>query len=377
MVKHHLWQYHISFIALLKTKIKDTLLPESTRKIAKNWNWMSNVRSLGKARILILWNPNVLDIHLISCTDQCITCTVKYFDGKLDCVISSIYGFNHLHTRKVLWSDLKSIHQTIGNTPWLLCGDFNATTRNEDKIGGCMLNDSDTEDFRAFINDCQLAQLKTTGCFFTWNNKQDHGSRIWSKLDRVLINDNWIQSYNSSQVEFLVPKISDHSPGLITVSEESYQGKKPFKFFRMWAKHDCFLPTVSNAWQQRIKGCAMFSVRSKLKNLKIALKDINRKFFYNISEQEKKCISKFNTLKDCELSFFKQKARIAWSVQGDRCTEFFHSMIKANRHHNRIMLLYNNLGQRLTEGDDIANEFITHFKSLMGTAVDTTPLNSC
>ncbi|XP_020253912.1 uncharacterized protein LOC109830973 [Asparagus officinalis] len=342
----------------------------------------------------------MLDIQLISCTDQNITCTVKSFDGKLDCVISSIYGFNHLCARKVLWSELKSIHQTIGNTPWLLCGDFNAIISNEDKIGGSMLTNSDIVDFRTFINDCQLDHLKTIGCFYTWSNKQDHSSRIWSRLDRVLINDNWIQSYNSSQVEFLVPKISDHSPGLITVSEECSQGKKPFKIFQMWTMHDCFLPTVSNAWQQRIKVCAMFSVCSKLKNLKIALKDINRRFFYNISEQvhhaqqaledvqkelqvdpmssvlieqEKKCISKYNTLKDCELSFFKQKARIDWSIQGDRCTEFFHSMIKANRHHNRVMLLYNYLGQRLTEGDDIVNEFITHFKSLMGTAVDTTP----
>ncbi|XP_020243171.1 uncharacterized protein LOC109821392 [Asparagus officinalis] len=324
--------------SLLETKIKDTLLPGITRKIAKTWNWMSNVRS-----------------------------SMKSFDGKLDCVISSIYGFNHLYARKVLWSDLKPIHQTVGSTPWLLCGDFNSITSNEEKIGGSMLTDFDTEDFRAFINDCQLAHLKTIG-----------------------------------QVQFLVPKISDHSPGLITVSEECSQGKRPFKIFKMWKKHDCFLPTVANAWQQRIKGGAMFSVCLKLKNLKIALKDINRKFFYNISEQvhhakqtledvqkdlqvdpmspnlikrEKECISKYNTLMDCELSFFKQKARIDWSVQGDRCTEFFQSMIEANMHHNRVMLLYNNLGQRLTEGDDIVNEFITHFKSLMGTTVDTTPPN--
>ncbi|XP_020253878.1 uncharacterized protein LOC109830936 [Asparagus officinalis] len=302
---HGVHAQHTDPEALLETKIKDILLPGITRKIAKTWNWMSNVRSLIKARILILWNPNMLDIQLISCTDQSITCIVKSFDGKLDCAISSIYGFNHLYARKVLWYDLKSIHQTIGSTPWLLCGDFNAITSNEEKIGGIMLTDSDTEDFRAFINDCQLAHLKTIG-----------------------------------QVEFLVPKISDHSLGLITVSEEYSQGKRPLEFFRMWTKHDCFLPTVANAWQQRIKGCVMFSVCSKLKNLKIALKDINRKFFYNIRK---------------EMHFKIQH------LEG--------------LHHNRVMLLYNNLGQRLTEGDDIVNEFITHFKSLMGTAVDTTPPN--
>ncbi|XP_020259105.1 uncharacterized protein LOC109835548 [Asparagus officinalis] len=402
IVKHHLWQYHVSFIALLETKIRDSLLSSTTRFIAKDWSWLSNVRSPGKARIVILWNPNILNIQLISSSDQCITCTVKSLDGKLDCVISSIYGFNQMETRKELWSELKSIHQTVGNTPWLLFGDFNAIISNEEKIGGSILHDSETEDFRNFINDCQLDHLKNIGCFYTWNNKQDHGSRIWSRLDRVLMNDKWIQNYNSSQVEFLLPKISDHSPGLITVSEDSYQGKRPFKFFKMWTKHACFLPTVANIWQQRIKGCTMFSVCSKLKTLKIALKDINKKFFYNISEQvyhakqaledvqknlqtdpmspefikqEKVCISKYNTLMDCELSFYKQKARTDWSIQGDRCTELFHSMIKANRHQNRVMILYNNLGQRLTEGDDIVKEFISHFKNLMGTAMDTTSPN--
>ncbi|XP_020272040.1 uncharacterized protein LOC109847208 [Asparagus officinalis] len=404
LVKQHIHQYHISFVALLETKIKEGKLPEIVKRIAANWRWFSNANSTCTARILMLWDPNILDLQISGFSAQHITCKVCSTDGRVDCYISSIYGFNHMEMRKELWLDLYQIHQVIGNSHWLLSGDFNAVLGNEEKLGGVMLTDADILDFRSFTEDCQLSHLKTLGCFYTWNNKQDSATRVWSRLDRSLVNDSWIQIFNSSHVEYLLPSFSDHSTCLISIYDEEIRGKKPFKFYKIWINHSSFLPTVSSVWQSHIGGYKMFSVNSKLKLLKGALENLNQVHFYNICDQvnkarlevediqkkiqndplnpvlisQEKCsISSYNKLLNCELSFFQQKAKIAWSLQGDRSTSYFHSVIKSNRHHKRIMVLYNSSGERITEADNIANELTSFFKNVMGTAVVTSKLLSC
>ncbi|XP_020263009.1 uncharacterized protein LOC109838991 [Asparagus officinalis] len=394
LVKHHLKQYHLSFLALLETKIKAENISIVAKRLVVNWKWCSNASSTSKARIILVWDPNILEVLIESISDQQITCKIKSLDGKIDCVISSVYGQNQVDKRRELWMNLTHIYQTIGNSPWLLCGDFNVIIGNEEKLGGTILSEADTNEFREFIDFCHLSHLKTEGCFYTWNNKQDAHSRIWSRLDRALINDAWLQKYNSSHVEYLLQNFSDHSPGLVSIYDDCAKGKKPFKFFKMWTKHKSFLPTVSRIWQTKIKGYAMFAVYTKMKLLKSELKDLNKRHFSNISEQvlrakvalddaqtnlhsgplnqtlieqEKNYIISYNKLLDCVLSFYQQKARILWSVQGDRCTSYFHSVIKSKRHQNRILMLYNSAGEKLTDEEKITSEFISFYKNLMGT----------
>ncbi|XP_020259127.1 uncharacterized protein LOC109835572 [Asparagus officinalis] len=337
-------------MALIETKVKVNKLSAIAKKLHSNWKWISNANNSSKVRLLILWDPNTLDVNVDRISTQHITCSVKSLDGRIDCLITSIYGHNHQENRKALWQDLSQIQQTVGNKAWILSGDFNAITGQEDKIGGLAVIEAETTDFRDFIDNCHLSHLKTEGCYYTWNNKQDSNFRVWSKLDRTLVNDSWNNLHNSSHVEYLPPR------------------------------------------------CAMFSVASKLKLLKNALKDLNKRSFHNISEkvirarfnlenvqnklqgdplntdlinQENECFALYNKLLDFELSFYHQKSRIHWNVHGDRCTSFFHSVIKVKRHLNRVSVLYNNAGCRLTDGEEIIQEFISFYKNLMGSSTKT------
>ncbi|XP_020266944.1 uncharacterized protein LOC109842484 [Asparagus officinalis] len=364
MIKQHLQLYHLPFISLLETKIKESNIKDAAKRIAKEWDWLSNVNNSEKARIFILWDPNILSIQQMSLSSQQITCKVNSIDGRLSCIISSVYGYNNIQDRKSLWEELTLIHRSVGNLPWIICGDFNAMVDSGEKLGGSTLTDADTIDFRSFIDDCQLTHLKTIGCFFTWNNKQDKDSRVWSRLDRTLVNDNWIQHINSSHVEYMVPRLSDHSPAIVSVYDDPSYGKKPFRFFNMWTKHDDFSTTVSSIWQTHINGFHMYSVYSKLKMLKGALKSLNRRHFGNISEQVIRAKTEM------------EKARTAWYIQGDRNSKLFHSAIKNNRHNNRVQVLYNSQGDRITDGEEIIKEFISYYKNLMGTAIPTVKTES-
>ncbi|XP_020254145.1 uncharacterized protein LOC109831220 [Asparagus officinalis] len=400
MVRNHISQYHLSFIALIETKIKESLLDATAKKIAKKWKWLSTVRGSEKARILILWDQNFFDIQVIKNSDQHITCYMKSLDGRLSCIVSTVYGFNRQEARKELWEDLKQISQNIRNVPWRICGDYNCLLSNEEKLGGINLTEADTKDFKKFIEDCNLRHLKTQGCFYTWNNKQDANSRIWCRLDRALINDAWIDEYISSHVEFMLPNLSDHSPAIVSVYDDLKQGKKPFKFFKMWTKHENYIPTVSKIWHTHVQGYTMYSVYAKLKMLKKELIELNKKHFHNISEQvqrakfaledaqrilhsdplnsdfiahKKKCILTYNKLLDCELSFYRQKTRINWNVHGDRSSKLFQSIAKYKRHNNRILALYNSKGDKITDDEGIVQELTSYYKNLMGKAINTLP----
>ncbi|XP_020260972.1 uncharacterized protein LOC109837227 [Asparagus officinalis] len=340
-------------------------------KITKGWKWISNVHEASKGRIWILLDSDIFIVQKIISSEQYITCSIESRDGRFSSMCTIVYALNQIVSRKILWHDLLAFKHNV-NGPWIIGGDFNAITGCDEKIGGMPVSDADTEDFQSFITTSQLLHIRSIGCFFTWSNKQEAKDRIWSRLDRCLVNVDWIHLYTSRQVEFLMPSCSDHSPTLLTIEDDVIEGKRPFKFFNMWVKHPDFILTVKSIWKLNIEGYKLYRLHSKLKKLKYALKELNKKHFMNISEQvlrvkeeltdiqwllsvdlfnlaliarEKECITKYDRLLDCESSFYKQKANINWSLEGDKGSKFFHSIMKKKTHLNRILTLYTKIDQ--------------------------------
>ncbi|XP_020253806.1 uncharacterized protein LOC109830857 [Asparagus officinalis] len=349
MVKQFIFQYKLPFIALLETKVAGNKMHDIAKKVAKDWCWISNCHQANNARIWILWDSDFFSLQLLSSSNQFMTCAVKSKDYRLSCTIAIVYALNDNSGRKALWHDILAFKNNVTG-PWIIGGDFNTIINNSEKIGGVPVSDSDTEDFLDFTSSSQLAHHKTARCFFTWCNRQELDSRIWCILDRVLVNEIWIQNYTSNQVEFLPPSCSDHSPGLIIIEDEDYMGKRPFKFFKMWTTHPDFLSAVTSSWEKTVVGYNMYKFHTKLKNLKSVLKDLNKRNFMNISEQvlrakndlkevqkqlnidlfnavliskEKDCLNKYVRLLDCEASFYRQNPNIKWGIYGDKCTQFF------------------------------------------------------
>ncbi|KAL7161753.1 hypothetical protein ACSBR2_042265 [Camellia fascicularis] len=147
-------------------------------------------------------------------------------------------------------------------SPIIFLCDFNATRFSHEKFGGSQNWSSAKEEFNSLILDSELDDLSYTGCHFTWANKREG-------VD--------------STANFLPSGVSDHSPVVVTISDEVTSYKKPFKFFNFWSKHEDFLPLVANEWSQYIHGVLMFRVCQKLRNLKSVLKALNKKDFSDIS----------------------------------------------------------------------------------------------
>ncbi|XP_043696901.1 uncharacterized protein LOC122647612 [Telopea speciosissima] len=153
--------------------------------------------------------------------------------------------------RRELWRDLGSIANSILD-PWAVLGDFNVVRYQHEKIGGDSIRQEAVDEFNSFIDDSGLVDLKWKGEFLTWNNRQDGDARICCKLDSVMVNLAWIDVLRSSEVDFLPPGLSDHSPMVLTIFDDANFDPKPFRFFEAWIGRNGFDDTVLKGWEQPV-----------------------------------------------------------------------------------------------------------------------------
>ncbi|XP_028126071.1 uncharacterized protein LOC114322842 [Camellia sinensis] len=175
---------------------------------------------------------------------------------------------------------------SLSKVSLVLLGDFNAIRYGFEKFGGSSVWFIDKEVFNSHILQLKLVDLSYGGCQFTWANKRDSGDYIATKIDSVLVNESWLDSFPASSAYFFFPScVSDHSPAVVTISAEVVSFKKPFKFFDFWAQHENFIPVVSEVWNQYIQGVPMLRVCQKLRDLKPILKALNKKEFSDVSSR--------------------------------------------------------------------------------------------
>ncbi|XP_062110994.1 uncharacterized protein LOC133822613 [Humulus lupulus] len=214
------------------------------------WCFTNNNPWIDKGRIIIAWNPRVFSLDF----------------------------------RDQLWKDLQELAVAITD-PWLVIGDFNEIISLHERIGKKVTTKLSSK-FMDCLTSCHLEDLKFSGCFYTWNNKQRAEEKIYSKIDRALVNSQWTDYFPNSEAVFLPEGIFDHSPILVHFALELKMEKKPFRYFRMWKEATCYEDKVQTSWNIPVAGTAMFQVMSKLKRLKQVLVSINREGFSDIQQTE-------------------------------------------------------------------------------------------
>lgn len=110
---------------------------------------------------------------------------------------------------------------------------------------------------------------------FTWCNKREEGL-ICKKLDRVLINEEWLNSSKAYCV-FEPGGCSDHLRCRIQLEEKK---RKPFKFSNPIAKMPEFIPLVERHWRENEalvhSTYVMFRLTKQLKALKQPLRTLSK-----------------------------------------------------------------------------------------------------
>ncbi|KAK4380902.1 hypothetical protein Sango_3019300 [Sesamum angolense] len=161
----------------------------------------------------------------------------------------------------------KSLSNSIFDEPWLVLGDFNTVIDDSEVCGQAADTSASMNEFRNCIMDAGLLQLPFTGCPYTWHNCSEGTRSLWKRLDRMLVNEVWLETWPSSSYTSALPSTSDNSPLIINgANRAAYHSV--FRFENYLAKQSGFLDSVKDIWRHKISGTTMYEVVCKLKALK-------------------------------------------------------------------------------------------------------------
>lgn len=113
-----------------------------------------------------------------------------------------------------------------------------------------------------------LTELPSVGRQFTWTN-----GHVFSKIDKAIINAEWMTNMAPIQVLVMEPLFSDHSPLSITVNQHEDNVKRPFRFYNCLAQHSSFQDRIVQGWTRRNEG--MRGVWHNLKDMRREMQKLN------------------------------------------------------------------------------------------------------
>ncbi|KAJ0044739.1 hypothetical protein Pint_05274 [Pistacia integerrima] len=145
------------------------------------------------------WNPSVLKVSLKGMTDQVIHALVEMINGGHAFHCSFIYATNNYLERRDLWAELGRFKSGIGDTSWMLLGDFNVTLSSDDSLGGLSTITRGMMEFRNCMEELEIEDVNSRGIFFTWIGKPHEDNGVLKKLDRVMGNSSLLANFPSCE----------------------------------------------------------------------------------------------------------------------------------------------------------------------------------
>ncbi|XP_075096511.1 uncharacterized protein LOC142174589 [Nicotiana tabacum] len=203
----------VGLFGLLETKIKRAKAQQAALNLCNGWSFTTNLIKHPAGRIWVVWKPGIYDVNITIVSEQLIHCIVQHRGTRRQFNVTIVYGFNNQSMRRRLWEDIKSIHQMV-NGPWAIMGDFNSILSTEERVGSSVTM-AKIREFKKCMEECSLQDMRSSGAYYTWSNKQPGDSRVMSKIDRVLINYEWTIKLPASEVHYMQLGLFYHAPSII------------------------------------------------------------------------------------------------------------------------------------------------------------------
>nr|GEU89886.1 histidine kinase 3 [Tanacetum cinerariifolium] len=225
----------VQMCAFIETHLKTKNIVKVGNKVFGDWNWESNIQQTPTScRIMLGWNPRLLRVMLIDITKQDILCTVELIPNKIRFYYTIVYASNNGMEKRSLWKDLDVHKQLIKKAPWVIMGEFNVTLNAVEHSSGSSGKTIDMVEFSDTIYSLEVEDIYSSGFQFTWTKslKNSH-CNILKNLDRILINDEFLQNYHAAHGVFLPYNVSDHNDDGVSYEGEavSEQFVKQFENF--------------------------------------------------------------------------------------------------------------------------------------------------
>lgn len=210
-------------------------------------------------------------------------------------------------------------------------------------------------DFQDAIRYCWLTDLAQVGSVFTWTNRQPD-YLISKKLDRVLVNSQWLSAFPVSFTTFEAGGVSEHLRCWTQLKPTEPSARKPFRFFNHVTSHPRFLEAVDHDWNVNAplyhSRSALKLFHSKIKSIKSSLRELNRDRFGDLPARVKQAFEDlflkqaaatespspeafeevsaawehWHHISSIEEQYYYQKSRVQWMGLGDRNNCFYHNV---------------------------------------------------
>ncbi|VFQ81187.1 unnamed protein product [Cuscuta campestris] len=260
--------------------------------------------------------------------------------------------------------------------------------------GGSPIIEEDIRDFKACVTECDLEELPSEGPFFTWSNRQNEEHRIYSKLDRALVNIECASTYNC-KIKVLGEGVSDHSPLIIKDLDNQATGKA-FRFCNMWMEDKEFPIILQEGWLESNNQRNMYQVLQNLKRIKGPLKRLHKEKYWEIHKKvddkreqllklqeaikthtnqtlinkERELTRQLNETIKASYLLKCQQSKQSWITEGDKNSKLFYAWVKRRQLNNYIMSIQDN-GVEVEGTNAIAKVLESFYKRNLGATVPT------
>lgn len=207
-VKNVIRNENIGLCSLLETHVAKQRETRIFNKMFRGWEWVSNAALCSRGcRIVIGWDPEKFEVTVLFSESQVIHCLVKMVEAQEHFFCSFIYAANDHMSRRQLWHSQAIQKHLVGESAWMVLGDFNVTLDEAETVGGAGGVSSSMNEFRECVATINMMDLNYCGIQFT--SGSPHGVGIVKKLDRVLVNEAFILKFHGAKAEFLPHGVSD------------------------------------------------------------------------------------------------------------------------------------------------------------------------
>ncbi|GJY12395.1 hypothetical protein Tco_0381704 [Tanacetum coccineum] len=313
-------------------------------------------------------NSNVANVTVINQMDQAMHVRVWIKLDKNELFCSLVYAHNRYTQRRSLWENLCLHKHYVRNRSWCILGDFNAALYLEDSTAGSSRFDISMREFKECVEEIEVLDVVSTGLQFTWNQKPKMNDGILKKIDRVMVNLEFNDTFMGAHAIFMPYRISDHALAVLKIPLTNKMERRPFIFTNLLVHNNSFKNVVQEGWATHVSRFFMFQVVKKLKLLK--------KLFckFELRLEEAAYLHAFNDALLMEERFLKQKSKIEWLNLGDSNTAYFHKAVKSRISRNRVEAVLDSNGALLTN-DQVAVGFVKYYEEFLDQAGHTDVVN--
>ncbi|XP_070667886.1 uncharacterized protein [Malus domestica] len=178
-----------------------------------------NVSPVGRAGGLSLWWDDSMEVHVMFSSKNVIDAIVRDCDSNLWVRVTGIYGTAYRGKKAEFWGWMND-HFSSTNTHWLCGGgDFNKFIWDHEKVGRAEVLYNRPRFLEDFMNHTNLLGLDFNGPPFTWRGMRN-GSLVEERLDRGLVNNQWLSLWPNSTAIHGVVLGFDHCPIIIKTELE-------------------------------------------------------------------------------------------------------------------------------------------------------------